>query len=297
MTGGFPAADVSEDWVGDMAKTEGTGEEAAARIAKRSKSNLAFALALLPAERRRDMQTFYAFCRIVDDIADSSELARDEKAAGLARWHAVVSGDAEKPTPLEASVAALGSKYRIEPHLFDDIIAGVTSDLDRRRYDTFAELERYCYQVAGAVGLVSIEIFGHEDRGCREYALQLGNALQVTNILRDVRTDLDLEDRIYLPREDMERFGVTESDLRAGRQDDKFRALMAFEADRADAFYAAAAGALPDIDRRAMAQAEGMRRIYQTILAKMRADGFRVFDQRYRIGNLYKVALLIRGYF
>ncbi|CAN5398581.1 hypothetical protein BH23VER1_BH23VER1_19780 [soil metagenome] len=208
----------------------------------------------------------------------------------------MVAGTASQPTPLEASVSALAPKYGVERDLFGEIIAGVTTDLDRRRYGTFAELKEYCYQVAGAVGLVSIEIFGHQDPGCRHYALELGYALQLTNILRDIGTDLQLEGRIYLPMEDLERFGVSEDGLREGRRDGGFLALMAFQADRAEEYFASAARALPGIDRRAMAPAEGMRHIYQAILAKMRADGFRVFDKRYRIGMLRKVGLLVRGY-
>gem|GEM_PF-3507790 len=185
----------------------------AAAIARRSRSNLAFALFCLPPQRRRDMQTFYAFCRIVDDIADEPELAEEERAVGLQRWRDVVVGKAEDPDGLEASIFALTERYPISPDYLLEIIEGVSADLVKKRYQTFDELKLYCYRVACVVGLVSIEIFGYKNEGCRDYAVNLGYALQLTNILRDIGVDSKTSDRIYLPAEELERFGYGEKDL------------------------------------------------------------------------------------
>jgi phytoene synthase len=155
------------------------------------------------------------------------------------------------------------------------------------RYQTFEELRVYCYRVASAVGLVSIEIFGYRDPACREYAIQLGLALQVTNIIRDVGKDLG-SGRVYLPREDLDRFAYPEDDLRARRYDDRFVRLMEFEAERAEEFFSRAEALLPRGDRRSMVAAEIMASVYHTLLRRMRADRFRVFDKEYRLSKIEK---------
>jgi len=263
----------------------------AAAIARRSRSNLAFALFCLPPQRRRDMQTFYAFCRIVDDIADEPELAEEERAVGLQRWRDVVVGKAEDPDGLEASIFALTERYPISPDYLLEIIEGVSADLVKKRYQTFDELKLYCYRVACVVGLVSIEIFGYKNEGCRDYAVNLGYALQLTNILRDIGVDSKTSDRIYLPAEELERFGYGEKDLQAEVNDGRMR----FQHDRARGYYEAAREALPDEDRHSMVSAEMMGQIYSGILGKMHADGFRVFEKRYRLNGLAKAWILVRS--
>lgn len=265
----------------------------AAEITRRSQSNLALAFIALSKERRADISTFYAFCRIVDDLADDPG-DPTEKQAGLDQWRAAL----ERPQPDEPALAAdvrrIIEKYALPTEHFREIIAGVEMDLQGARYATWDDLRIYCHRVASVVGLVSIEIFGARDPACRIYAEQLGLALQLTNILRDVGADLANEGRIYLPAEDLARFGVEPTDLAAHRHNANFRALMEFEADRARGFYAAAQQALPPAERKTMVAAEIMRAVYQRLLEKMGRDEFRVFDRRYALSRWQKVALVAR---
>jgi phytoene synthase len=179
------------------------------------------------------------------------------------------------------------SEYPIAPEMLEEIITGVEMDVDVRRYATFEELRVYCYRVASAVGLVSIEIFGYKNPQCRDYAVQLGQALQMTNIIRDVAVDL-AADRIYLPTEDLARFKYTEADLEQQTYDSRFIELMKFETMRADGFFAEAARLLPVEDRRSMVPAEIMRSVYQALLRQMKLDNFRVFERNYRLNKLEK---------
>ena len=206
------------------------------------RSNLALAFLCLPRGKRADMNVFYTFCRVVDDIADSPDLPPEEKAVLLEAWRALLRSTESSPTaqkqtdatPLLADeLCALVVRYRIPPGYLLDIITGVEMDLVARTYTTFEQLKAYCYKVASVVGLVSIEIFGYQDEETRKYAVELGFALQLTNIIRDVAVDLDNGGRIYLPLEDLERFGYTAADLRARVYDKRFQALMAYEAERA----------------------------------------------------------------
>ena len=185
------------------------------------------------------------------------------------------------------------ARYRIDPALMEEIIAGVEMDLQGARYETFEELRAYCYRVASAVGLVSIEIFGYRDPACRQYAVDLGLALQLTNIIRDVGVDLDNGGRIYLPLEDLARFGYSPDDLRNRVYDRRFTDLMEFEAARAGDYYRRAIEALPPGDRRAMVAAEIMRAMYEKILARAQADRFQVFAKRYRLGKPAKLLTLL----
>jgi phytoene synthase len=259
----------------------------AAKITRESKSNLALAFVALGRERRQDITVFYAFCRVIDDIADSTEPTLAEKARGLLDWRGWLRQDTPDEPALARDVRDLIAKYSIAPAMLDEIIDGVEMDLDHTRYDTFEELRLYCYRVASAVGLVSIEIFGYRNPACRQYAIQLGLALQMTNIIRDVGKDLG-NGRIYLPQEDLARFDYSEDDLRERKCDAAFLRLMEFEAKRAEDFFASAAALLPREDRRSMVAAEIMRSVYQALLRRMKADGFRVFEKEYRLTRLEK---------
>jgi len=259
----------------------------AAKITRESKSNLALAFVALSRERREDITIFYAFCRLIDDIADSTELSVQEKTRGLTAWRLCL----RQPTPDEPALASdlrgLIAKYSLAPEMLEEIIDGVEMDLSSVRYNSFEELRVYCYRVASAVGLVSIEIFGYRNPACRDYAVQLGLALQMTNIIRDVGKDLD-NGRIYLPQLDMARFDYSEEDLHLKKYNEPFLRLMEFEAERAEEFFARAADLLPREDRRSMVAAEIMRSVYQALLRRIRADGFRVFEKEYRLSRLEK---------
>jgi phytoene synthase len=265
----------------------------AAEITRGSKSNLALALLALPRERRADMSVFYAFCRVVDDIADEPG-DPDEKQAALDAWRrAVIEPFADEP-PLSPAVRALIEKYRLRAAHFQEIIAGVEMDLHTVRYATWEALRIYCHRVASVVGLVSIEIFGCRDPRSRDYAENLGLALQLTNILRDVGQDFTNGDRIYVPAEDFARFAVTPADIAAGRHDERFVAMMEFEGARARSFFEKARASLVPVDRRALVAAEIMAGIYRRLLDKMERDRFRVFDRRYAVPRWRKLAIIAR---
>ena len=259
----------------------------AARITRQSRSNLALAFISLGRERRRDISVFYAFCRLVDDIVDTSELDIEAKRSALAQWRSALRGPVADESKIAPEVRRLIDKYSLPPEMFDEIIAGVEMDLTILRYETFEQLRVYCYRVASAVGLISIEIFGYRNSDCKEYAVQLGLALQMTNIIRDVETDL-WDDRVYLPLQDLARFGYSEADLQDRQYDERFLRLMEFEAARAHQYFDAAARLLPAEDRRSMVAAEIMASIYRALLGRIERDGFRVFEKKYRLGRLEK---------
>ena len=259
----------------------------AAKITRASKSNLALAFVALGRERRNDITIFYAFCRVIDDIADSPDISVEEKAKQLADWRRWIRESAPDEPTLTRDLRGLYAKYAITPPMLDEIIDGVEMDLRNVRYETFEELRTYCYRVASAVGLVSIEIFGYRNAACRDYAIALGFALQVTNIIRDVDKDLS-NGRVYLPQEDLARFGYSEADLRARKYNEAFVQLMNFESERAEGFFSEAAAVLPREDRRSMVAAEIMTSVYHALLRRMKADRFRVFDKEYRLSKIEK---------
>jgi 15-cis-phytoene synthase len=259
----------------------------AARITRQSKSNLALAFISLGGERKRDITVFYAFCRVIDDIADSSQLGAAGKRIRLAEWRKMLRGACPAESSLARDVRGLIDKYALSPEMLEEIIAGVEMDLTIQRYATFEELRLYCYRVASTVGLVSIEIFGYHNPRCKEYAVELGLALQMTNIIRDVGKDLQVN-RIYLPQEDLARFNYSETELQDRQYNECFIRLMDFEAARAREFFSRAAAALPSEDRRAMVPAEIMSSIYRGLLRRMESDKFRVFEKRYRLSRLEK---------
>ena len=264
-----------------------TEPSSAEQITRASKSNLALAFVSLGAERRRDITVFYAFCRLIDDIADSPELLPDEKARQLTSWRKALRNEVTDEPPLAPEVRGLMSKYPITPAMLEEIIDGVEMDLTISRYENFATLRGYCYRVASAVGLVSIEIFGYQNPECKEYAIELGLALQMTNILRDVAKDL-ANGRIYLPQEDLALFKYSTSDLAAKTYDDRFVRLMQYEAERAHAYFAKAAVLLPREDRRSMVGAQIMASIYRALLRQMERDNFRVFERNYGLSKFAK---------
>jgi phytoene synthase len=233
------------------------------------------------------MTIFYAFCRVVDDIADSAELSVIEKRSRLANWRQMLRTAVPDEPPLAGDVRELMHKYSLSPEMLEEIIAGVEMDLSIARYATFKDLRIYCYRVASAVGLVSIEIFGYRNPLCREYAIDLGLALQTTNIIRDVWKDFQTG-RIYLPQADLARFHYSEADLANRKYNEQFLHLMQFEASRAREFFSRAAAELPSEDRRKMVPAEIMGSIYRALLGRIELDKFRVFEKEYRLSKSEK---------
>ena len=269
----------------------------AAEIVRRSRSNLAFALACLPKQRRHDMYVFYAFCRVVDDLADDTGIPLEERRAGLARWSEVVAGNGGTLNELEETVMAVQQRHSVPGMEMEEIIAGVSMDLEPRRYANWEELERYCYRVAGCVGLVSTRIFGCQAPQSRDYALALGNALQITNILRDVHSDWENGHRIYLPADEMAAAGVTEETIARGRVTDPFLHLMEQQITRARQYYARAASLVTEQDRIPLLASEAMRQIYSETLDLLEKDGCRVFDQRYSLPRWRKARIVAAAWF
>jgi len=259
----------------------------AATITRQSKSNLALAFISLGRERKRDITVFYAFCRVIDDIADSSELHVVERRVRLAKWRQMLHASAQDEPLLARDVRRLIAKYSLPPAMLEEIIAGVEMDLSTMRYPTFEDLRVYCYRVASAVGLVSIEIFGYRNQRCKQYAIELGLALQMTNIIRDVGKDMQ-NGRIYLPQEDLARFHYSETEMMQRHYNERFVQLMEFQARRARQFFANAAAALPVEDRRAMTPAEITGSVYRGLLRRIELDKFRVFEKDYQLNKMEK---------
>jgi phytoene synthase len=264
----------------------------AKEITKKSQSNLAFAFFSLPKTKRQDITTFYAFCRQVDDAADDPDVPLTERKRWLQGWRRwLVQAEPNEPG-FASELRALIGKYKIDRGLFEEILLGVEMDLEPGRFENFEALHRYCYRVASAVGLVSIEIFGYRNSQSKEYAHKLGIALQLTNIIRDVDKDLKNGGRIYLPLSELKMFGYSEEALRQRTYNSAFVRLMQFQAERAHSFFREAKRLLPSEDRRSMVAAEGMRAIYHALLRRMEKDRFKVFRRIYRLTHLEKAIIM-----
>jgi phytoene synthase len=250
------------------------------RLTRRSRSNFFYAFLCLPRLQREAIYAVYAFCRIVDDAVDLGR-DREEQQRVLRHWREeigrVYGGAPEHPAAQRLRDAV--RTFPIPREALLEVIAGVEMDLERSTYETFEDLYPYCYRVASAVGLCCIEIFGYEDPRAREYAVNLGIALQLTNILRDVHADA-LAGRIYVPQEDLRRFRVSAEDLAAARYTPEFVQLMAFEAAVARRYYERAWAALPPGDAPRLFAAEIMGRTYFALLRAIEARRFRVFGTR-----------------
>lgn len=264
------------------------------RLTRKSRSNFFYAFLCLPRAQREAIYACYAFCRIVDDAVDLGQ-DRAAQRAELQRWRdeiaRVYEGRPEHPAGQRLQVAV--RQFPIPRAALEEIIAGVEMDMDHPTYETFEALYPYCYRVASAVGLCCIEIFGYTDPRTREYAVNLGVALQLTNILRDVHADARVG-RVYLPQTDLRRFGVTAEDLAQGRYTPQFVELMTFEAARAREYYQRAWVALPPGDARSLFAAEIMGRTYFALLRAIEARRFDVFNGRVTLPAHRRVGIALR---
>lgn len=268
-------------------------------IARKSASNLALAFVLLPKAKRDAMSALYAFCRKVDDVADEESAPVEKRRADLAAWRedvrrAVAGG--EPVFAVNRELQPVIAQYHLPFTHFDELIRGVEMDLDIKRYQTIELLEDYCYRVASVVGLLSIEIFGYRNGACRAYAVHLGKALQLTNILRDVRADA-ARGRIYLPLSELERHKVAPEEILRFEYSDRFERLAESAAAQARRYYTLARQTLPAEDRRAMIAAELMGLVYWRLLRQLERQRFNVFGPvPARVSRGQKVLLIFRAW-
>jgi len=266
-------------------------------ITRKSASNLALAFVLLPRAKRDGMSALYAFCREVDDVADEETILVQKRREQLSAWRADIQracGSETPRFPVNRELQPVIHKYNLPFQLFDELLQGVEMDLDTQRYETYEQLELYCYRVASVVGLLSINIFGYQNPGCKDYAIALGQALQLTNILRDVRSDAE-RGRIYLPVTELKRFQVTEAEILRFEYSPRFFELAHSVGKRARHYYQEARAKLPGEDRRAMVAAELMGSVYWRLLGKLERQRFDVFGPKpTRLSNAQKLLLILR---
>lgn len=261
------------------------------------KTSFYYAFLVLPADQRRAIIAVWEFCRAVDDAVDEADApgAMPPEAA-VTYWREELARCFSPATPLTPqgrSLQPFVAEFNLPRQAFDDVIDGVAMDLDHARYETFDELVTYCHRVASAVGMICIRIFRCQNPASAEYALALGVALQLTNIVRDVRGDLE-RGRVYLPMEDLRRFGCTVDDLAAGRVTEPVRRLLTFQCERAHAFYEQAIAVRPAEDRRRLVAAEIMRAVYSATLARIERRGYDVFTSRVRTPKPLQALLALR---
>jgi phytoene synthase len=265
-------------------------------LTRRRARNFYYSFVVLPAEKRRAMCAVYAFMRACDDVADGPGSA-EEKRNRLRLWRESLESPSGGPKPAAAFLPAFRDtvqRFAIPARYFHWIIDGVEMDLTIRRYQTFDDLYRYCFNVASSVGLVCLRIFGYSDEKAERYAEHCGIAFQLTNILRDVRED-SIMGRTYLPAEDLDKFGYSAEELRLGVLDGRFRRLMAYEANRAQKYYAGARNLIPLIERAGRPALWAMIEIYQHILRKITRRQFDVFGGTIRLSGAEKASIAARA--
>ncbi len=263
-------------------------------ITKSSNTNFYYSFSLLPKHKREAIHTVYAFCRYTDDIVDEDDDFR-RKAVRLRRWRKELGRalDGRSSYQMLNQLSATARRFNIPVDHFYELIRGMEMDIMKNRYETFDELREYCYLVASSVGLMCRHIFGFRNESTRGYAINLGIALQLTNILRDLKDDVR-KGRIYLPREDMERFGYTEDDLLCSRYTPAFVNLMRFECERTRQYFDAARDSLKDEDKRFFFAARIMWSIYAHILRRIERSNYNVFERRISISRFLKLLITFR---
>lgn len=271
------------------------------RLTRRTAGNFYFAFLPLPAQAFQDMCVLYAFMRVTDDLSDEENVPLSKRRENVRQWRrqlsAALSGDASQHPALPALVELVERREIPESYLYD-VIRGVASDLETVTVTTFADLQHYCYLVAGVVGLCCISVWGFRDERAKSLAIDCGTAFQLTNILRDLTEDAD-KGRLYLPSQEMERFGYTFEDLKARRYNDAFRALMAFQVDRAREYYARSQELFEYLEPIGLPVFSAMLRIYGGLLERIERKEFNVLKGRIRLSTWRKLWIcgdtLLRG--
>lgn len=263
------------------------------RLTQRTAGNFYYSFLTLPSEVRRDMCALYAFMRVSDDLGDDDSVPLEQRRTNLATWRESVAQTLSSGHSNHAVLPALVDvveRRAIPRELLSDVIDGIEMDLAPVAFETFAQLERYCYHVAGAVGLCCIHVWGFEGRAARQQAIECGLAFQLTNILRDLAEDA-ARGRTYLPREDLDRFGYTPADLAASVNDERFVRLMAFEVERAKASYERSKPLSTSINPVGRPVLAAMRRIYGGLLQEIERRNYDVFTRRVALPRWKKLAI------
>ena len=264
----------------------------AKEISKKSNSSFYYAFNLLPAKQRDAMNTVYAFCRQTDDIVDEGAISDAVKYEKLRKWRIELEkslrglSDYQLINKLSRTI----QNFNIPLQPFFDLIKGMEMDLQKKRYLTFNDLQTYCYNVASTVGLMCIEIFGYRHHSAKDFAINLGIALQLTNILRDIKKDAE-KGRIYLPKEDLEKFNYNESDVFNNTFNENFQRMMEYQVERAREYFNAATACLNREDKKAMFAARAMQHIYSRMLNKIVDADYNVYKNKIRISTFKKVGI------
>ncbi len=263
-------------------------------IARNEAKNFYYAFITLPTKRRMAIYAAYAFCRRCDDATDE-EMPVGEKLRLLAELRKKLSlAYSESPSgPLFTALADASGSFDIPEEYFQDIVSGVETDLTKTRYQSFEELRDYCYKVASVVGLVCIQVLGYSNPKAKEYAVDLGMAMQLTNILRDLKEDME-RDRVYLPLDEIERFGYSVEELEGGVVNEQFLQLMSFQADRARRYFDSGFNLLPYLSPRSRACPAVLAELYRHILTRIERRGFNVFEERVHLSRREKYFVTAR---
>ncbi|MHB1686045.1 MAG: presqualene diphosphate synthase HpnD [Ignavibacteriaceae bacterium] len=268
--------------------------DSAKEIAKGSNSSFYYAFNLLPTEKRDAMNTVYAFCRKTDDIVDTENESDEIKYEKLHKWRVELEKSLRGHSDYQL-LNKLGKtikQFNIPIDPFFELLKGMEMDLQKKRYLTFEDLQLYCYRVASTVGLMCIEIFGYKHKSAKDFAVDLGIALQLTNILRDVKKD-SLNGRIYLPQEDLLKYNYSEKELLNQTYNDNFKALMQYEVTRAENFFNQATRDLNLDDKYSMFAARAMQHIYHKILEKIIDANYDVYHKNIHVSKVEKVGIAV----
>lgn len=278
------------------------------QITRGSGSNFVSAFWFLPEEKRRALTAIYAYCRLTDDIVDLADgSGRGDARGDLERWEkdtlSVLTGNSQGGVPVLRELGDVARKFSIPADYFRRLVEGVRMDIDRKTYATFEDLYAYCYRVAGVVGLMCLEVFGYRDPRSKEYAVNLGVAFQITNILRDVRTDAE-RGRVYIPEEDLKKCGLSRdnilthpnSPMKQPEEIKRFKALVDLECARAEHYYAKSRENLVPEDRPNLVSAEVMKTIYYSILRKIKKRPLSVFESKVRLSKSEIWARVLQGW-
>jgi len=273
-----------------------TPEQYCQQKAANSGSSFYYSFLFLPAEKRKAITALYAFCRVVDDVVD--DCTDPTVAESKLNWwrqeiERMYEGNAEHPVTQSLYTAL--NQFDLHKDYFNEIIDGMQMDLHISKYNNFHDLSLYCHRVAGVVGLLAAEIFGTSHRDTLKFAENLGMAMQLTNIIRDVREDAFLG-RVYLPEEDLQSFNVKLSDLHHPVTTDAVKSLLAFQVNRAEEYYQKAFSLLPKQDRYHQLSSLIMAEIYRTLLKEIKDDGYQVLEHRVKLTPLRKLWIAWKTY-